>query len=142
MHLIEKFSSKTLVALATFSLVLLTSAVYADCKDEAAHRIEPVGAICVEGEECKSEVVVVAEAPKGPRAGSAIYGDYCAGCHASGVMNAPKAGTSAWDALAGRGIANLTSSAKKGKNAMPRMGGCSDCSDAELSAAIQHMIDQ
>ena len=31
--------------------------------------------------------------------------------------------------------------AKKGINAMPPMGTCMDCSDAELTAAIQHMVD-
>jgi len=142
MQLINKFYSKALLALATFSLVILTSTLSADCKDDLAHRIAPVGSICVEGEECKSEVVVVAEVPKGPRAGSAIYGDYCAGCHASGVMNAPKTGSAAWKTLSAKGMPAMLSIAKKGKNAMPRMGGCNDCSDAELTASIQYMVDQ
>ena len=142
MLFIKTFYSKALLALATFALVIAASLASADCKDDLAHRIAPVGTVCVEGEECKAEVVVVAEAPKGPRAGSAIYGDYCTGCHASGVMNAPKTGSAAWASLSAKGMPAMLAIAKKGKNAMPRMGGCNDCSDAELTAAIQHMIDQ
>ena len=142
MSFIKTFYVKTLFALLTFSLVMLTGFASADCKDDLAHRIAPVGTVCVEGEECKAEVVVVAEVPKGPRAASAIYGDYCAGCHTSGVMNAPKKGSDVWATLSAKGMPAMLAIAKKGKNAMPRMGGCNDCSDAELTAAIQHMIDK
>jgi cytochrome c5 len=38
------------------------------------------------------------------------------------------------------GIDALVASAKKGKNAMPPMGTCMDCSDAELKAAIEFML--
>jgi cytochrome c5 len=136
-----KAFKKALVAGTGFVLLIAAVQVGASCKDTLEHRISPIGSICVEGEECKAEEVVVVEAPKGPRAASQIVGDYCAGCHMSGVMNAPKIGSS-FKALESKGITNLLKVAKKGKNAMPRMGGCSDCTDEELTTAIQHMIDQ
>lgn len=125
---------------ASFLLFTLTAQVGANCKEDTLeHRISSVGSVCVEGEECKSNTVLVAEAPKGPRGGKEIVADYCGGCHMSGVMNAPKIGSS-FKALGSRGVPDLVKSAQKGKNAMPRNGGCNDCSTEELSAAIQEML--
>jgi len=141
-QMINTYKKAIIVTLSSVA-VLLSSQLYAaaNCKDDTlAHRIEPVGTVCVQGEECKADEVEVVEAPKGPRSGEEIVADYCAGCHASGVMNAPVIGGNFAD-LAARGMPALLKSGKKGKNAMPRMGGCNDCSDEELTAAIQNMID-
>ena len=67
---------------------------------------------------------------------------YCMACHGTGAAGAPKVGdTAAWEARieAAGGIDGLVESAKKGKNAMPPMGLCSDCSDAELKEIIEYM---
>jgi len=125
---------------ASFLLFTLTAQVGANCKEDTLeHRISAVGSVCVEGEECKADTVAVAEAPKGPRSGKEIVADYCGGCHMSGVMNAPKIG-SGFKALGSRGVPELVKSSQKGKNAMPRNGGCNDCSSEELTAAIQEML--
>lgn len=72
----------------------------------------------------------------------AKYNMYCIGCHSTGAAGAPKTGDKeAWDAriaVAG-GIDGLVASSKKGKGAMPPMGLCADCSDAEFSEIIQFM---
>lgn len=139
MNLLTSFK-KLCVAGASFLFLLAAIQVSADCKDDTLeHRISPIGSVCVEGEECKAEEVAVVEAPKGPRAGSEIVADYCSGCHMSGVMNAPKIG-STFKALESKGIDALLKTAKKGKNAMPRNGGCNDCSDEELTASIKEML--
>ena len=39
------------------------------------------------------------------------------------------------------GIKELTEDAMKGEKAMPPKGGCSDCTEAEIKAAVQYMID-
>ena len=76
---------------------------------------------------------VQAEAP-------AKYNMYCVGCHATGAAGAPKTGDkAAWEARLAGGIDALVASAKKGKNAMPPMGLCADCSDDELKAIIEFM---
>ena len=134
---------KTVIALSAFSLSVLSINVLAQHMSEASveHRIAPIGQVCVEGEACKAAAVEVLEVAKGPRSAQEIVGDYCAGCHASGIMNAPKIGTADWSTLEAKGMDALLKVAKKGKGAMPRKGGWSDCSNEELIAAIQDMID-
>lgn len=76
------------------------------------------------------------------RDGKAVYDAKCSMCHTAGVANAPKLGDkAAWAPLAAKGMDTLLASVKNGKNAMPPMGTCTDCSDDEFKAAIQHMID-
>lgn len=69
-----------------------------------------------------------------------IYNSYCATCHATGVANAPKINdVVAWKARA-KSIEELIASSKKGINAMPAMGLCADCTDAELKTTIIYMM--
>ncbi len=74
------------------------------------------------------------------RSGDEIYKTFCIACHSIGLANAPKINdTDAWDKVLEIGMDNLVSSAKKGKNAMPPMGTCMDCTDEELIGAIKYM---
>ncbi|MGR8935494.1 MAG: c-type cytochrome [Gammaproteobacteria bacterium] len=76
------------------------------------------------------------------RDGKEIYDGKCMACHTSGIANAPKLGDkAAWEPLAAQGVDALVASVKQGKNAMPPMGTCSDCTDDELKAVVQYMID-
>ncbi|WP_027853732.1 c-type cytochrome [Marinobacterium litorale] len=76
------------------------------------------------------------------RTGEEIYNTKCSVCHAAGVAGAPVFGdAAAWAPRAEKGIDALLATAKSGINAMPPMGTCVDCSDAELKASIQYMID-
>lgn len=75
------------------------------------------------------------------RTAEQIY-NTCATCHATGVANAPITNdTTAWKARA-KSIDELVASSKKGLNAMPPMGLCADCTDAELKAAIIFMMSE
>lgn len=70
----------------------------------------------------------------------AKYSQFCVACHSTGVAGAPKTGDkAAWDARLAVGMDALIASAKKGKNAMPPMGLCASCSDAELKELIEFM---
>lgn len=70
----------------------------------------------------------------------AKYNMFCIACHGTGAAGAPKAGDkAAWEPRLAVGIDGLVASAKQGKNAMPPMGLCSDCSDAELKEIIEFM---
>ena len=72
--------------------------------------------------------------------GKKIYTEKCSACHASGVAGAPKShNKDDWAPRLANGIDALLASAKKGKNAMPPMGTCMDCSDADLKSAIEYM---
>lgn len=72
----------------------------------------------------------------------AKYNMYCMACHGTGAAGAPKVGDqAAWAPRleAAGSVDALVESAKKGKNAMPPMGLCNDCSDAELKEIIEFM---
>lgn len=76
------------------------------------------------------------------RDGKEIYDSKCAACHASGLANAPKFGDkAAWAPFAAQGTDGLLATVKSGKNAMPAMGTCADCTDEELKTVIQYIID-
>jgi cytochrome c5 len=76
------------------------------------------------------------------RTGEELYNTKCGVCHAAGVAGAPLFGNAEeWAPRAAKGIDGLLATAKSGLNAMPPMGTCMDCSDAELTAAIQYMLD-
>jgi cytochrome c5 len=73
--------------------------------------------------------------------GAKVYAAGCNACHAAGVAGAPKFGDkAAWAARAPQGAAALTASVIKGKGAMPPKGGQASASDAELRAAVEHML--
>jgi cytochrome c5 len=80
----------------------------------------------------------VASADKGKE----IYDTKCFTCHASGVAGAPKFGDkAAWEPRIATGIDAMLAVAIKGKGAMPPKGTCMDCSDEDLKASIQYMVD-
>jgi cytochrome c5 len=73
--------------------------------------------------------------------GAKIYASGCNACHASGVAGAPKFGDkAAWAPRIQQGINTLTASVIKGKGAMPPKGGQANASEAELRAAVEHMV--
>ena len=76
-------------------------------------------------------------------AGISVYNSKCIICHGSGVAGAPKIGDkAAWAPRIAQGMDTLLANAIKGKNAMPPRGTCTECSDADLQAAIEYMISQ
>lgn len=76
------------------------------------------------------------------RSGEELYNTKCSVCHAAGIAGAPKFGDATlWAPRAAKGMDALLATAKTGLNAMPPMGTCMDCSDDELKAAIQYMLD-
>ncbi len=125
-----------LVAAITFSTASFAANVSQEEYDAIAERIKPVGDVYLAGSE-----PVVAE-PSGPRDGLTVYNTYCMACHASGVSGAPKTGVASdWTARIAKGKDVLADHAINGFNAMPAKGGCMDCSDDEIVAAIEHMIE-
>ncbi len=108
-------------------------------RKEIAERIAPVGEVCLIGQPCANAVLDVVT---GPRSGEDIYGRYCTACHNIGVLGAPKINDKAvWDQkLAAAGsYKQLLTNAIKGIGAMPAKGTCMNCSDEEISDAIQYM---
>ena len=71
-----------------------------------------------------------------------IYTQACSFCHDKGMAGAPIfANTYSWGQRVDKGIDTLTYNVKYGLNAMPAMGLCADCTDEELRAVVQYMLD-
>ncbi|MBL8351348.1 MAG: c-type cytochrome [Burkholderiaceae bacterium] len=72
----------------------------------------------------------------------AVYETSCAGCHASGVLDAPKFGDAAqWGPRAKGGIDALVKRAVAGSaKGMPPRGGRADLNDGQLRAVIEYMM--
>ncbi|MBM6551122.1 cytochrome c5 family protein [Marinomonas ostreistagni] len=139
------FSRKllALVSLAGFAAFLSsTASAYGQSPEEIAARIAPVGDVCVAGEECEVATSTAVAANDGPRTGEAIYNQFCTACHAIGVANAPKfANAGDWAPRIEKGFDTMLSNAINGINAMPPRGTCANCSDDEISNAIEYMVD-
>lgn len=105
-------------------------------------RIKAVGDVCMAGESCAAAPVVVASAGAVARPGSDVYTTKCALCHATGAAGAPKLGDkAAWAPRIGKGVETLYANSINGFNGMPAKGMCFDCSDDEMKAAVDHMVD-
>jgi len=76
------------------------------------------------------------------RSGQQVYEAVCKACHAAGISGAPKYGDRIWLQLEKKeGLKELEKDAIKGERAMPPKGGCADCSDDEISAAVKYLVD-
>ncbi|MCP8899999.1 c-type cytochrome [Gilvimarinus xylanilyticus] len=108
--------------------------------DEIAERIAPAGTVCMAGDDCAA--APVAAASSGPRSGEDVYNASCNTCHGAGVAGAPKYGDpAAWADRIAKGMDTLHKHAIEGFNAMPAMGLCTTCSDDEVMAAVDYMVE-
>ncbi|HHJ17587.1 MAG TPA: cytochrome c5 family protein [Gammaproteobacteria bacterium] len=79
-----------------------------------------------------------------PRSGAKVYADSCATCHARTTQGAPLPDDDVeWRMRAGKGMDVLMAHVIDGyKELMPQRGGCPNCSDAELKAAVLYILGQ
>lgn len=135
---------KRVLAVVLLGFGLAAGTALASVEDEIRNRIEPVGEVCLQGEDCGSAAPApAASASSGPRSGQAVYDAACSSCHAAGVAGAPVMGDAgAWGPRIDKGMETLTNHALNGFNAMPARGACSDCSDEEIVNAIEYMVEQ
>lgn len=133
-----------------FLLITLASALLWGCgsSDEAleltanqekqvAERIAPAGHVSMAG-----QVASVASVAGAARSGSDIYASNCVACHSSGVAGAPILGdVAAWTERLTKGVETVYANAINGIGAMPARGTCMDCSDDDVIAAIDHILE-
>ena len=76
--------------------------------------------------------------------GKDIYDQYCYSCHNPGLNGAPRLGDAeAWAPRIAQGRAILlTSTLEVIAPAMPQRGLCLSCSDDDLAAAVDYMIEE
>lgn len=109
-------------------------------EQEIIDRIKPVGQVCLEGD--ASCAAPVAAASSGPRSGSDVYGGACVACHDTGAAGAPKNGdAAAWADRIAKGTDVLVTNAINGINGMPPKGTCMTCSDDEIRAAVEFIVE-
>ena len=110
-------------------------------QDTLEERVKAVGDLCMAGDPCAAAVVATA-ASSGPRSGEDIYTGKCAACHATGAANAPKfKDNAAWAPRIAKGLETLYTNAINGINTMPAKGLCMDCSDDEIKASVDYMVN-
>lgn len=75
--------------------------------------------------------------------GEEIYNNFCSSCHNPGLSGAPKLGdVEAWAPRIAKGKALLLEATIAGiAPAMPPRGMCFSCSDEDLAAAIDYMVE-
>ena len=125
-----------LLALATLGLGA------SEAKKAIEKRIAPVGHVCLEDQDCGQEVRIVASIQGGMRNGKEVYDTACTTCHAIALAGAPKFGDRvSWGERANEDLDHLVETVTNGLGGMPPMGMCMDCSQEELTNAVQYMLD-
>jgi len=134
-------------------LIILTVSMGIKADGDIVDRIKKVGTVCMTGIACDSDadgdvngemtpaiepVVAVAVSPVEEN-----YKKSCATCHNAGLAGAPKLGDKEqWVSRIGKGIDVLYSSIINGlPPAMPAKGMCFSCSDDDLKALVDYMVN-
>ena len=105
-------------------------------------RIRPTGEVCLQGDACAAAAATVAS---GPRSGEDVYNAACMACHTTGAAGAPKLGDVAgWADRITKGMDALHDAGVNGVpgTGMIAKGGCMTCSDEEVIAAVDFMVEQ
>ena len=130
------FLTLIMTPLAAFALDL-TDQQRADIET----RIQPFSAVCIQGEACGGGDAVAESAG---RSGEDVYNGACMACHSAGIAGAPATGDQiAWAGRISKGMDALYDSGINGVagTGMIARGGCSDCSDEDIRAAVDFMVD-
>jgi cytochrome c5 len=134
-------SLKILLPAGLAALFSLTALAVNDAqRAEIESRIKPVGDVCLQGD---SSCGAVAATSSEPRTGEAVYNASCLACHSTGAGGAPKVGdAAAWADRIAKGNDALYASGVNGiaGTGMIARGGCMNCSDAEVHAAVDFMV--
>ena len=111
--------------------------------DDIAERIKKVGEVCIEGADCASASAATTVVSAGGASVESNYNKSCATCHNAGVAGAPKlADAAAWAPRLEKGMDTLYASSINGMPpAMPQKGMCFSCSDDDLRALVDYMVD-
>jgi cytochrome c5 len=127
--------------------LLAVSALAVDLTDEQRAaieaRIKPVGESCMQGDTTCGGAPAAA-AGGAARSGEEVYNTACTACHSTGAAGAPKYGdVAAWAPRVAKGIDTLYASGMNGVagTGMVAKGGCAACSEEEIHAAVDYMVE-
>jgi cytochrome c5 len=131
------------IAFWIICLVVIVPVAYAKLSgslsvDAITERLKPMGKINIEG----AAAAAAKQAHGGPRTPHDIYEHNCKMCHGPGLAGAPKYGNKAeWAPRISQGFDTLVKAAWNGIRAMPPKGNCLDCSEDEIKATVEYMVD-
>lgn len=138
----SNFRTMLVILVSTF-----VSGVFAghQAPESIEKRTAPTGMVYKVSDE-QAVVQVVTQKTASNRNGEAVFSAKCAMCHGEGIAGAPKSGdSSAWQDRISQGESVLVEHAINGFQGkagfMPAKGGCTDCSDSEIKAAVVYMLD-
>jgi len=104
-----------------------------------AERLAPEGEVALRDEVAAAP----AAAAGGDRSPADIYNASCMACHTTGAAGAPKTGVAAdWEDRVAQGMDLVYEHTIKGLRGMPPRGLCMTCSDDELMAVVDWMLEQ
>jgi len=136
---------KNIAIFASLTVVSLTAAALSEEQRAAIQeRIMPHGQVCIQGDANCGDAGAPAVAGVVDRSGEEVYNAACVACHSTGAAGAPKVGDAvAWAKRLEKGRDQLHSSGLNGVagTGMIAKGGCMSCSDDEIIAAVDYMID-
>ena len=108
---------------------------------EVRERTGPIGQVCRVGDRCGGMARAPAAAG-GAMSGQQVYDQFCFACHATGVTDAPRFGNAEdWAPRIAKGVDTLLATTISGLNFMPVRGTCMPCSDEELRAAVDYLVE-
>ncbi|MCK9505854.1 MAG: cytochrome c5 family protein [Porticoccaceae bacterium] len=111
-------------------------------EEAVAERLAPEGSVTLESDVVATAPAIDAAAGAEPRSGEEIYNKSCTTCHSTGAAGAPKLGdAAAWEPRVAQGMETLYTHAISGIRGMPPRGLCMDCSDDEVKASVDYMVE-
>jgi cytochrome c5 len=132
---------KKLATLALLGLCISVFAMTDQQRAELEERIKPAGQVCMEGDSSCGSASAASSGGSGKPV-EEIYNTYCMACHTTGAAGAPKIGdAAAWDERLGKGIEEVYANAISGINGMPPKGTCMSCSDEEIEATVDYIVE-
>ncbi len=133
--------SKFKLLVSLISILVAGAAIAGDA--EIAERIKKAGEVCIEGHDCGAVLAPTMVATSDGGDVESNYKKSCATCHNAGVAGAPKFGDAAqWEPRLAKGLDVLYASSINGMPpAMPQKGMCFSCSDDDLRALVDYMVD-
>jgi len=135
-----KVFAKKLAVLALLGMAVSAFALTDKQRAEMEERIKPAGEVCLQGDSSCGAAVV--SNGGGAKSAEDIYNSSCMACHSTGAGGAPKLGDkAAWSDRLGKGMDEVYANAINGINGMPPKGTCMSCSDEEIEATVDYIVE-
>ncbi len=141
---LKSAGNKAAILVAAVLISGTAAAITDEQRLEIQERIKPHGQVCLQGDSTCGEAGASALAGVVDRSGEEVYNAACVACHSTGAAGAPKVGdVAAWTERLAKGRDMLHQSGLNGVagTGMIAKGGCMSCSDDEIIAAVDYMVD-